>query len=68
MLKKLWVVKGPQYNGLYKQADVLASTKEQAIILFLMKTEPEKYPDQDTASRSKHICLAVAVLNVYIDK
>jgi len=68
MLKKLWVVKGPQYNGSYKQADVLAPTKEQAIILFLMKTEPEKYPDQDTAGRSKHICFVVAVLNVYFDE
>ena len=68
MLKKLWVVKNPRYGPLYKQADVLAATKEQAIILFLMKIDPEKYPNQDAAMRFKHTCFALPVLNVYVDE
>jgi len=66
MLKKLWVVRDLQ-NPPYKQADVLAPTKEQAVILFLMKIDPEKYPDENAAKLSKHNCLAIAVLNVYIE-
>jgi hypothetical protein len=68
MLKKLWVVKSPRYGPYYKQANVLAPTKEQAIVLFLMKIDPEIYPDQDTARKFKHICLALPVLNVYVDR
>jgi len=65
MLKKLWVVKDPQGS---KQANVLASSKEQAIVLFLMKIDPEKYPDEHTANLFKDDCFATAVLNVYIDE
>ena len=66
MLKKLWVVKdlrGPSH----KQADVFTATKEQAIILFLMKINPKKYPDQKSARAAKHTCFAVAVINIYTD-
>lgn len=66
MLKKLWVVKNLQ-NPSRKQASVLAATKEQAIILFLMKINPKKYPNQETARAAKHTCFAVAVINVYVD-
>ena len=66
MLKKLWVVKNLQGPS-YQQADVLAATKEQAITLFLMKINPEKYPDQETARAGKHTCFAVAVINIYTD-
>ena len=66
MLKKLWAVKNLQ-GPVYKQADVLAATKEQAIILFLMKINPKKYPDQETARAAKHTCFAVAVINIYTD-
>jgi len=64
MLKKLWVVKNLQDS---KQADVLAATKERAIILFLMKIDPGKYPDENTAKLFKHSCSAIAVLNVYTE-
>jgi len=66
MLKKLWVVKNLQ-NSSRKQASVLAATKEQAIILFLMKINPKKYPDQETARAAKGTCSAVAVIDVYTD-
>ena len=66
MLKKLWVVRDLQSPS-RKQANVLTATKEQAIILFLMKTNPEKYPDQETARAAKHTCFAVAVINIYTD-
>ena len=66
MLKKLWVVKDLQ-GPFHKQANVLATTKEQAIILFLMKINPKKYPDQETARAAKHTCFVVGVINVYID-
>jgi hypothetical protein len=64
MLKKLWVVKDLQD---FKQTNVLAYTKEQAIILFLMKTDPAKYPDESAARLSKHNCLAIAVLDVCVE-
>jgi len=66
MLKKLWVVRDLQSPS-RKQADVLTATKEQAIILFLMKINPKKYPDQETARAAKHTCFAVAVINIYTD-
>ena len=66
MLKKLWVVKDLQ-GPTRKQANVLTATKEQAIILFLMKINPKKYPDQETARAAKHTCLALAVINVYTE-
>ena len=66
MLKKLWVVKNLQ-GRTHKQASVLAATKEQAIILFLMKISPKKYPNQEMARAAKHTCFAVAVINVYAD-
>ena len=66
MLKKLWVVKDLQGPS-HKQANVLAATKEQAIILFLMKINPKKYPDQETARAAKDTCFAVAVINIYTD-
>lgn len=66
MLKKLWVVRDLQSPS-RKQANVLTATKEQAIILFLMKINPKKYPDQETARAAKHTCLALAVINIYTD-
>ena len=66
MLKKLWVVRDLQSPS-RKQANVLTTTKEQAIVLFLMKIHPEKYPDQETARAAKHTCFALAVINIYTD-
>ena len=66
MLKKLWVVKDLQ-GRTHKQASVLAATKEQAIVLFLMKINPKKYPDQKSARAAKDTCSAVAVIDVYTD-
>jgi len=67
MLKKLWVIKDLQNETPYKRANVLASSKEQAIVLFLMAADPEKYPDEITARKYKDSCSATAVLNVYVD-
>ena len=65
MIKKLWVIRDLHGGRPYKQADVLARSKEQAIVLFLMAIDPEKYPDESTAKKYKDNCSAIAVLNVY---
>tara|TARA_R110000824_G_C15190538_1_gene674695 strand:- start:1580 stop:1774 length:195 start_codon:yes stop_codon:yes gene_type:complete len=61
---KLWIIKSKPKNGCYKQALVTAKTKERAKILFLMRSEPEKYLNEEAARNAINDCIAIAILDI----